>query len=279
MKFITSTHLKRHGLTGAQYLEKYPKSVLSSEEYREKLRQKFIGREITWKEKISEGTKIGMHKPESWEKFQKYVKIRDNSRMAEHFQSHLSEVKAKIYTPKRNAKVSAGKAAWWADGRKGKRVEQLWGEDKGKAIRALKSEQTRGEKNPAYGKVYEATGWKVGYYKGKLFRGILEYSFYRYLEEQGKFDLLRYEPFAIPYEMSGRKRTYTPDFLVDGRLIEIKPRYIVDDPKEIFTKKCEAARAFCATNGLTFDILTECDFPQRTYSEAYADQNIRWIRR
>lgn len=279
MKFITVTHLKKHCLTSAQYLEKFPESKLTSEEHREKLRQKMLGREITWKDKISTGTKIGMHKLESWAKFQEHIDTRDTSSFGTHFKSDLPETKTKMYTTERNERVSVGKTAWWADGRKGKKIEELWGEEKGKEIRRLKSEQTTGKKNPGYGKIYEAVGTKVGRYKGHLFRGILEYSFYKQLENEGKLETAQYEPFRIPYVLEGIDRTYTPDFLIDNRLIEIKPAFLLTGLDIKIEAKRKAAIEYCSRNSLKYEILTEYDFPQKTYTEAYADENIKWIRR
>lgn len=188
----------------------------------------------------------------------------------------------------RKVAISTTKREWWSDGRAGKTVEEIFGKETGQRMRQMKSERMEGEKNPAYGKVYENTGCKstkVGRYKGKLFRGIWEYSYYKHLEERG-VDLIQvdYEPFAIPYMLRKKKRTYTPDFLVHSlnHLVEVKTEYTLNVRKrgqKMLEAKREAAIQYCKENGLIYVILTEKDFKIRSYTSAYADPDVEWIRR
>ena len=67
----------------------------------------------------------------------------------------------------------------------GKTVEQIYGEEKGRIIRELRSIQSRGELNPAFGKVYARGGRSVkGYYKNFFFRSLFEYSFIDIIEQK-----------------------------------------------------------------------------------------------
>lgn len=268
-KRLNVFHLRTHGLDEKTYLVKYPGASIFSKETLQK---------------ISVGTKVGMNQPEARRKLLEHAAHRDNTRQAENFKSNLPETKKKMYTRERNEKVSAGKKSWWHAGRVGKTVEHLFGEEVGKRIRKTKSERMSGEKNPAYGKMYEKIGRKVGRYKGKLFRSVYEYYYYKHLELQG-IDLTKveYEPFSISYKIRGKSRNYHPDFLVHPLklLVEVKSQYALQKKRgsRILAAKHAAAVAYCSLNDLTFIVLTEKDFPIGSYPAAYADSNVEWIRR
>jgi hypothetical protein len=287
MKAVAPMHISRiHGLTSESYLLKYPGSPLTSpcsEERKTKITAKALERmkDPEERRKISEGTKKGMHEPESWKKFMDSMEARDNTKMIEVLRTKCQspESKEKRYSIQRNDKVSIGKKSWWDDGRQGKTIEQLWGLERGERIRQTMSDRMSGEKNPAFGKVYENTGWKVGRYKGRLFRGILEYSFYKQLDAEGKLEFTQYEPLFIKYTLEGKHRTYTPDFLVGNELIEIKPTYFVELNPPVFQVKCIAAKKYCEENGLIFRVMTEKDLPKISYARAYADPDVVWIKK
>lgn len=167
----------------------------------------------------------------------------------------------------------------------GKTVEQIYGEEKGQAIRALYSNQRSGELNPAFGKVYFDGGKSVkGHYKGKFFRSLLEYSFMKHLESLG-FSLendVRYECFRIPFVFEGRNRTYHIDFHVvpEQTVYEVKPAYVMKKPPTLQLTKWEAAKVFCAEHGLQFKVVTENDFHKITFKDAYdGDNEIKWDER
>lgn len=273
-KRLNVFHLRLHSLDEKMYLEKYKNAELFS--------KKCI-------ENISKGTKIGMNKPDSREKFMNYISQRDISGANNPFfgKNHTEEVKNSISNNVERAdKISEKKKEWWSP-RKGQTVEEIFGEDKGHSMRKSKSLRMSGKKNPAYGKVYTNAGYKntkIGYYKGRLFRGIWEYSYYKYLESIGiDLQLVEYESFSIPYEYRGSSRTYTPDFLVKplNLVVEIKSEYALSKKKGrgmIMAKKI-VGEQYCLENGLTYKMMTEKDFPVRTYSSAYADKDIKWIKR
>lgn len=247
------------------------------------------------KEIISQKTKEGMHKKENWDKFKKSIEIRSNNdewktklsfSTKERFANMDEQQKKEIYySEERNEKVSKAKKEWWKS-RKGKTPEEIWGEETGKRVRKFRSERAQGEKNPAYGKTYEkCNGGKSGRYKGLLFRGIWEYSYWRYLENLGfninDEDEIKYEPFKLSYISKNRKRTYTPDFLnkKDKILIEVKSFYKFSEMSEELQAKKQVAEKWCQENGHVYHILTEKDFPVLSYAQAYADSNIEWIKK
>lgn len=268
-KRLNIFHLQKHGLTEKTYLKKYPDAKLYHDGYRDLVSQK---------------TKEGMRKPEVWEKFKKGIQNRDISGENNPFYGkiHSEETKKKISENEERAeKISKGRKEWW-NGKRGKTVEELYGEEIGTKLRKELSERNSGEGNPAYGKVYERTGsCKLGKYKGQLFRGILEYSFLKYLE---KNDIhFSYEPFVIKYKFKNVNRTYHPDYLLKNfnRLVEVKASFHLSKKyfnEEVQAKK-QAAEEYCKQHGLTYEILTEKDFPILTYAQAYTDPHVEWIRK
>ena len=173
----------------------------------------------------------------------------------------------------------------FVSGTLGKTVEEIHGEEKGRAIRALKSVQTRGELNPAFGKVYARGGRSVkGHYKSFFFRSLLEYSFMKHLERRG-FDLardVRYERFRVPYIFEEHKRTYTVDFhVVPEKIVyEVKPCYIAAKPPTEQLAKWEAARIWLADQGLEFRVVTEDDFEKLLFKDVYGvDTEVEWDER
>lgn len=269
-KRLNVFHLRLHGLNEGSYLEKHPGAELFS---------------VETLALISEKTKIGMHAPEAWQKFEDHIASRDNSQMATHFKSDRPETKVKMYSAERNKKISQKRKSWWDDGRVGKTVEEIFGEETGAKMRASKSERMKGEKNPAYGKVYENCGGrKIGRYKGHLFRSLYEYSYYKLLESRG-LDLdcdIVYEPVTLSYVVRGKRRNYFPDFLVkpDSLLIEIKSTHELNKKKGklIRAAKFAAGEKYAAQNSLSFQVLTEKDFKILSTATAKQDPHVEWIR-
>lgn len=166
---------------------------------------------------------------------------------------------------------------------KGKTYDELYGAEETARIKA--SQSMSGEKNPAFGKVYSDGGKSVkGYYKGKFFRSLFEYSFMKHLETRG-FSLdndVRYECFRIPYTFEGKPGTYHIDFHVvpENVVYEVKPSYVVKNPPARQLAKWEAARVFCAERGLEFKIVTDKEFPKIGFKDAYdGDTEVKWDER
>lgn len=262
LKFIGS-HLKKHKILVKEYKEKFPDAQLMTQEQ---------------KQLISKRTKEQMHKREIYQKYLDSRKKIDYSRLKPKFDRNDKKIKEKMYSPERNKKISDARKKWWAD-KKGKTVEQIYGDEKGALIRETKSQQTKGEKNPAYGKIYNNSGRRRGFYKNKLFRSLWEYSYMKFLENQNiSLEDVEYESIIIRYTKNNGGRTYRPDFFIvkERRLIEIKSKWHLKNDKELIDIKKQAAEKWCKENNALYQILTEDDFPILTYQQAKEDKDIVW---
>ena len=132
------THIKSHGYSDEEFLKKYPEQILETETWkiaRQKISDKAKERMKNPNEvkKISEGTKTGMAKPESRERFLKAVqspksestlkKLSDGARI----RMKNPELKKKMYTEERNEKISKKKYEYWKSHPEEKiRVSNIW---------------------------------------------------------------------------------------------------------------------------------------------------------
>lgn len=273
-KRLNTFHLKFHNLNEKTYLDRYPHAKLYHENYRNLISQK---------------TKEAMRSEDVKNNFSNAIKDRRNlsENLGKYIKSNRTltdEEYRKSYSVTRNKKISNARRKYWSNN-KGKTIEELWGKEKAENLRKLQSESRLGEKNPAFGKVYEKSGGKIGKYKGLMFRGIWELSYWKYLENLGynihDESVIAYEALKIPYESSTKRRTYFPDFLnkFSKELVEVKSFYKFSEMSdELFSKK-QAAEKWCQENGYVYKILTEKDFPVISYSQAYADKDIVWIKK
>jgi len=310
-KKMTLTHLSRsHELTMDEYRTRFPEAILVDETSRAAFAAKMTGRtgrklsneqrrhlsekmtmkyasDPTYRDRVSAGTKAGMNEPEVRARFDAAIANRDISGERNPFfgKHHTNETKRMISeNEERNEKIAAKRHKWW-DERAGQTVEQLYGDDVGARLRQQKSERMTGEKNPAFGKVYEGSGLgKMGKYKGYFFRSTWEYSFYKHLEAQG-YDLqtqVIHEPMAIPYAVNGKNKTYTPDFLIGPKklLVEVKTQYELEwiERQALNNAKFAAAQVFCVEKNLTFKVMTENDFMVIPYKIALHDSDVAWFR-
>lgn len=146
--------------------------------------------------------------------------------------------------------------------RKGKTNIEYYGEEKAKEIFNKHSIATQGEKNNMYGKPSpqgSGNGW-CGWYKKYFFRSILELSFIINYVEKNNINILSAEKIKIPYIYNENKRNYLPDYIDDNNkiLYEIKPKHLL---KAIENKlKFEEAEKWCLNNGYIFKVMTEYDF-------------------
>jgi hypothetical protein len=231
------------------------------------------------KKKISDTTREAIKKPEAVEKYKKFLETHDFTKRKMTFDRSDPAVRLKQYSEQRNKKISDARKKYWED-KKGKTVEELYGEERGSKIRQIKSEQTSGEKNPAYGKVYTKIGRKRGYYKNFLFRSLWEYSYLKFLESSGySLEEVEYENILIKFKFKNVHRTYRPDFYLkkDNKLIEIKSKYHLVMDNELINIKKQAAEKWCIDNNSTYHILTEDDFPIFTYVQAKQDPCVVFI--
>lgn len=169
----------------------------------------------------------------------------------------------------------------YAKEKTGKTLEEVHGIELAQKLRESRSLHAKGEHNPAYGKVYVNGGKSVkGYYKGRFFRSLLEYSFMKHLELTGisLHDDVDYENFVIPFVFENRQRTYRPDFHVksQGIVYEVKPAYVVNRPGKLQSSKWNAAHEFLSMRELKFVVVSECDFKKIDFETAIQDVDVVW---
>lgn len=137
---------------------------------------------------------------------------------------------------------------------------EKYGKEEADRLQELKRAKNKlassGSNNPMFGKPTPkkaGNGWS-GWYKNLFFRSLRELSYIvNVLEPSGK-EWKSAESIRIPYKnYDGSDRTYSPDFICDGQLIEIKPHSLIETP--LIRLKSEAATNYCELNGLTFLII------------------------
>lgn len=157
---------------------------------------------------------------------------------------------------------------------------EKYGTEKAAELSRKRSDNATGEKNPAYGKVYARGGRSVkGYYKGKFFRSLLEYSFMKHLESiEISLDDIDYECFIVPWvNEKGISRTYRPDFYhpTSKMVYEVKQSYALSS----CDLKHTAAQSYFNDEGLTFKVVTEKDFLKIKFEDALRDESVVWDER
>jgi hypothetical protein len=161
--------------------------------------------------------------------------------------------------------------------RKGKNLEEIFGESKAASIREKLSNSRKGSLNPAYGKIYKYSGRSVkGYYKGKFFRSLLELSFMIHLENQNiSLDSVRYECFSIPWiDDKGSSRSYKIDFFIpeENTVVEVKQSFALSDRENIL--KWKAASDFLSLSGIQFKVVTETDIQKIKFIDAQSNPDV-----
>jgi len=117
---------------------------------------------------------------------------------------------------------------------------------------------TSGSNNPMYGKpAPKKSGNGIsGWYKTVFFRSLKELSYIiNYLEQNNlKWTTCESVGIKINYKnYSGYDRTYTPDFIIDNKIIEIKPKRLINSP--LVKLKTEAAKKYCLEHGYEYEII------------------------
>lgn len=172
---------------------------------------------------------------------------------------HTDETKNKL---RKNAKILSGKDNFMY----GKSFYDVWVEKYGKEMADIKlyefkikqSKNNSGELNNMFGKpspTGSGNGWS-GWYKGWYFRSILELSYMVNVIERYNIEWKTGETIHIDYvDESGRKRTYSPDFILNNKyLVECKPKSLIKSKNVII--KTEAAKKYCTKNNLIFKIIS-----------------------
>lgn len=143
-------------------------------------------------------------------------------------------------------------------------VYDIWLEKYGKEtadeklqiLKNKKSINNSGSKNPMYGKPSpegSGNGWS-GWYNQWFFRSLRELSYMINVIETEQLKWKSPQNIKIQYiDYSGNIRNYFPDFIIDNRMIEIKPAKLHNTPKVLAKKK--AAEEFCINNNMIYELI------------------------
>lgn len=177
---------------------------------------------------------------------------------------HPSHIKGlnfvQIYGEKRAAEIKARRGhvhygGSWADYNKkqiGKTYEERFGEEKAADMKQRCSERNKGERNGMYGKpspVGSGNGWS-GWYQERYFRSLLELSFMVQFPAAVSAASIRIK--YVDYD--NKEKTYSPDFLLDDKIIEVKPKKLLGSASNL--QKFQAARDLL---GDKFIVMTDRD--------------------
>jgi len=144
----------------------------------------------------------------------------------------------------------------------GKTVYSIWLKKYGKKEADKKrleqkkklSKINSGKNNPMYG-VHSpggsGNGWK-GWFNGFYFRSLRELMFLIYLTEND-IAWINGETISIEYFFNYKKRTYRPDFIIQDKIVEIKPKKIQNTPNVI--AKTKALKAYCLKKNLKYEVM------------------------
>lgn len=163
----------------------------------------------------------------------------------------------------------------------------IWLEKYGKEIadqklQLFKNKQSlnqSGINNPMYGKPSpqgSGNGWS-GWYKNWYFRSLRELSYMiKVLEDQGLTWEIPDKNFKIPYiDYTGQSRTYFPDFIVDNKIIEIKPYKLHNTPKVLAKKK--AAEDFCKSKNMNYELIDPILLSEEEIKLLYLSGQIKFL--
>lgn len=141
------------------------------------------------------------------------------------------------------------------------------------------SDAHKGEKNSMFGKPApqgSGNGWS-GWYKDWYFRSLRELSYMIKVLEAEQLDWKTPDKdFKIPYiDYTGQTRTYFPDFIIDNRLIEIKPVKLHNTPKVIAKK--EAAEKFCLSQNMVYELVDPPMLSEEEIKQLYINGQIKFL--
>jgi hypothetical protein len=173
----------------------------------------------------------------------------------------------------------------------GRSVYSVWIEKHGKEIanekmiklKVKQSLNSSGEKNPMYGKpspVGSGNGWS-GWYKGWFFRSLKELSYMINVIERFNlnWESAETKELTIEYfDFRNNQRTYTADFLIEGRyLVEVKPKNLWKS--DLVKRKQNSALVFCEKNNLKYKIRDIQNLDTDTIINLYENGVLRFTDR
>lgn len=102
-------------------------------------------------------------------------------------------------------------------------------------------------------------------YKGIIFQSSYELCYYIWAAESGH-NIERYQGGGIPYQSQGQQHKYFPDFVVDGKLVEIKGVHLLDEEGMLtnpFTSDQSMKQVMhdkhVMMNELNIEMIVDCD--------------------
>lgn len=268
------------------------KSIIhkSKRSMRNSQREKRLCRTCASKKRISE---FGMS-----DAFIRFTKKGSNVGEANPFfgKTHTEETKIKIKNRDKsffNSQKYKDKVSKNNTGKKnpmfGKTYYEIWvqkfGKDKADALQKDKNEKTSkqvsGSGNPMYGKPSpngSGNGWS-GWYKGWFFRSLRELAYIIEVAECSDVVWKSAESIKIPYiSWKGEKRTYSPDFLINGnKLVEVKP-YKLKSSLTVRLKQ-KAAEDFCKKLDWTYEIIDPPKLGNDKIKLLYEEKQIKFTKR
>lgn len=117
--------------------------------------------------------------------------------------------------------------------------------------------------------------WSEANNRANLVESELEFDFLTYLEFEYSDCVFMSQPYSVEYKIDGKKRRYTPDFLLeqDGQITLIEIKYSKHAESEVFQHKAKVLKEFFAAGGKKFVVLTEEDI-----RIGHRAQNLKFLR-
>jgi hypothetical protein len=150
-----------------------------------------------------------------------------------------------------------------------------------KATKAKHSKNNSGSGNPMFGKpspTGSGNGWS-GWYKGWYFRSLRELKFVLDLESTGQiWTTGEKQKISVPYVSPlGTERTYFPDFIIDNRVVEVKPKRLWTT--HLVLAKSKAAIPYFAALGMTYELVDPGKIDDEVVDRLYETAMIKWLPR
>jgi hypothetical protein len=100
-----------------------------------------------------------------------------------------------------------------------------------------------------------------GYYNGIFFRSLMELSFLVHFNNNDAKSAENL--YSIPYVDNGKKKTYRPDYVVENKVYEVKPKKLI----QFNSRKIDAAKLYFSKINIEYVVFTEDDFHYLSINE------------
>lgn len=140
------------------------------------------------------------------------------------------------------------------------------------------SEKMSGSNNPMFGKETpqgSGNGWS-GWYNNWFFRSLRELSYMINIIEKENLDWKSKKAFKISYlDHKGTQRTYLPDFIIENKIVEIKPSKLQNSPKVLAKKR--AAEKVAQDLGMIYEIVDPLIISNEEIKTLYINGKIKFL--